>query len=224
MSSHRHFVYPHLCDWWKNEGLLPAPASLVLMWLPGKQDWGTGGDIVVVYICKCGFDVGVYELSSPLLSWCVSGPDPSLVSSWRIANMSECGAGKMGWVPWGSAPALKVFLAKVEPGSSFSIQTHLMGNLGFSNSQALLVWVPGAAAGYVLAQQGVMFIRAPGNCSVQLLVTYLFVCFVIWMIALWTSHCKQMVPVEKRELKNPWWVLCLLSRMYFPMKIKSMEM
>lgn len=56
----------------KNQGLLPAPASLVLMWLPGKQGWGAGGDMVVVYICKHGFDVGVYELSSPLLGWRVS--------------------------------------------------------------------------------------------------------------------------------------------------------
>lgn len=121
MSFHRHFVYPHLCDWWKNQGLLPAPASLVLMWLPGKQGWATGGDIVVVCICKCGFDVGVYELSSPLLGWRVSGPDPPLVLSWGVANTSECGDGKMGWVSWSSAPALKVFLAKAELGSLLSI-------------------------------------------------------------------------------------------------------
>jgi len=81
MSLPRHFLYPHLCDWWKNQGLLPAPASLVLMRLPGKQRWGTDGDVVVVSICKCEFGVGVDELSSPLLGWRVSGPDPSLVSS-----------------------------------------------------------------------------------------------------------------------------------------------
>lgn len=52
-------MYCHICDWWKNQGLLPALASLVLMWLPGKQGWGTGGNIVVVYVCKCGFDMGV---------------------------------------------------------------------------------------------------------------------------------------------------------------------
>lgn len=121
MSFHRHFVYPHLCDWWKNQGLLPAPASL-LMWLPGKQGWGTGGDVVVVYICKCRFDVGIYELSSPLLGRRVSGPYPSLVSSWCIANTSECGDGKIGWVAWGSAPVLKVFFGKVEPGSLLAIQ------------------------------------------------------------------------------------------------------
>lgn len=28
---------------------------------------------------------------------------------------------------------------------------------------------------------------------------------------------------EKRELKNIWWILCLLLRMYLPMKIESME-
>lgn len=119
MSFHRRFMYPHL--WWKNQGLLPAPASLVLTWLPGKQGWANCGDIVVVYICKCGFDVGVHELSSPLLGWRVSGP-PSLVSSWCIANTSECGDGKMGWVVWGSALAVNVFLAKAEPGSLLSIQ------------------------------------------------------------------------------------------------------
>lgn len=48
-----------------------------------------------------------------------------------------------------------------------------MGNLGFSNTQPLLVWVPGATAHYVLAQQGVMCFQAPGNCSLKLLVTYL---------------------------------------------------
>lgn len=48
-----------------------------------------------------------------------------------------------------------------------------MGNLGFPNTQALLVWVPGAMAHYVLAQQGVMCIQAPGNSSLKLLVAYL---------------------------------------------------
>lgn len=38
-----------------------------------------------------------------------------------------------------------------------------MGNLDFSNTQALHVWVPGAKAGYVLAQQGVLCIQAPGK-------------------------------------------------------------
>lgn len=122
MSFHRHLVYLHLCNWWKNQGLIPAPASLVLMWLHGRKGWGTGGDTVVLYICKCGFDVGVYELSHPLLGWCASGLDPSLVSSLRVADTSECGDGKMGWVARASTPALKAFLAKVEPSGSLSIQ------------------------------------------------------------------------------------------------------
>lgn len=74
-----------------------------------------------------------------------------------------------------------------------------MENLGFS----LLAWVPGATAAYVLAQQSVLCVWAPGNCSLKLLVTYLFVCFITCMIALAYVPLQEYGSWRKEGIKKP---------------------
>lgn len=217
MSFHRHLVYPHLCNWWKNQGLIPAPASLVLMWLHGKKGWGIGGDIVVLYICKCGFDVGVYELSHPFLGWCVSGPDPSLVSSLHVADTSECGDGKMGWVARASAPALKVFLAKAEPSGLLSIQpiwwgswVSLIPRLCLFASQVprlVMCWLNKVSHAFGSTK---LFYEAFGRISLcqHCYLDDSAVNFPLQANGSWRKE-------EIKKKKKPWWILYLQSKNVF---------
>lgn len=71
--------------------------------------------------------IWVPELGRSLLGWCVSSPHPLLVWSWCVANMSECGDGKIEWVAGGAVGALKVCLAKAEFLCLLSIHPVLKG-------------------------------------------------------------------------------------------------
>lgn len=187
----------HLCDCWKNQGLLLAPASLV-PWCGCLINRATGGDVIVMCICKCGFDVGISDRSSPLPGWCVSCPDLSLVSSWCLGNTSECGEGKMGWVVWGSAPALKVFLAEAAAGILFSIQPigwRIWVSLclpGSQGLQLLMCWLSKASCAFGL-QETVLW-----SCW-----SHIFVCFITCMIALAYVPLQEYGSWRKEGIKKP---------------------
>lgn len=197
----------------KNQEFVPAPASLMLVCLAAG---------VVVCFCQCGFDVGAWAQQALARLTFIHSRSSSGVKL-------TCGkyVPAWGWKDWmnclGFSRSTGGFPCQSRMCMLAFHPPHLEGNLDSFNTSVCACLAPKACSSlclgltrcHVYLDSRSLFSTAFGHISPCLL-CYLDDSTVNFPL-------QEVISGEKRELKNMWWILCFLLRVYFPVKMESRE-